>query len=86
MTITLQMPPEEEQAIQQRAASRGQDVGAYVHQLIVTEMKRPISILVAAEPFTRAVEASGVSDEGFDALIEESIREVRAERRQREQS
>lgn len=87
MTITLHLPPEEEQEIKQRAALRGQDVDAYVNQLISIEIKKkPVSLFEAAEPFARAIEKSGMTDEEVDALFEDAIQEVRAERHQREQS
>lgn len=85
MTITLHLSPEEEQEIKKRAASRGQNVDAFVHQLITKEIKTPpVSMFEAAEPFARAIEASGMTDEEFDALVEETIQEVRAERHERE--
>ncbi len=77
MTIILHLSPEEEQEIKKRAASRGQNVDAFVHQLITKEIKtQPVSIFEAAEPFARAVEASGMTDEELTNLVEEIREEI----------
>ena len=81
MTITLHLPPEEEQEIKQRAALRGQDVDAYVHQLISIEIKKkPVSLFEAAEPFARAIEKSGMTDEEFFDFFEGVREEIRNEK------
>ena len=80
MTVTISLRPEEQTKLSQRAAAEGKDVAEYVHQLVRRDIESPPSIAQAAEPVARAVRASGISEEEFDALIEQARQEVWDER------
>lgn len=80
MTVTISLRPEEQKKLSQRAAAAGKDLSEYVHQLVRRDIESPPSIAQAAEPIARAVQASGISDEEFDALIEQARQEAWDER------
>jgi hypothetical protein len=81
MTVSISLPPHTEAKLRQRAAAAGKDVSEFVSQLITKEVDAPLSIGQAAEPFARAVEASGVTDDEFTSLIEQARDEARRQRR-----
>jgi hypothetical protein len=84
MTVSLLLPPQIEARLRERAAAAGQDVGAFVRQLIEREVDAPLSLVEAAEPLARAVDATGVSDDEFVSQVEQARTEARAERKRRE--
>jgi predicted DNA-binding protein len=81
MTLSILLPPDAEARLQERARASGQDVAEYVRQLISRELEAPLSLLDAAEPFARAVDAAGVSDEEFTDILVKARDEARRERR-----
>ena len=60
MSITISLSPEEEKRLRERAARAGQDVAAYVRQLIHREIH---GVSEALAPFRHEVDKSGISDE-----------------------
>ena len=84
MTITIDLPPEKEQKVLQRAKERGQDVSAYVNQIIDRDIAQPTFAEILA-PIHEDVRKSGMTEVEINALIEESIREVRADRKKKQQ-
>jgi hypothetical protein len=81
MTLTLSFPPDDERKLARLAKASGTDTAEFVRRLVKKEIDAPISITEAAEPFARAVEASGVSDEEFTSILEEARTESRQARR-----
>jgi len=81
MTLSILLPPDAEARLRERARASGQDVAEYVRQLISRELEAPLSLLEAAEPFARAVDAAGVSDEEFTDILVKARDEARRERR-----
>jgi len=81
MTLSISLPPEAEARLRERARATGQDVAEYVRQLISRELDAPLSLVEAAEPFARAVDAAGVSDDEFAAVIVQARDEARRERK-----
>ena len=78
MNLTIKLSPDEEKKLGERAARNGQDLTAYVHQLI----ERDIQVVdEALAPFRRQVEESGISEEGLDVFFEEVREEVWQEKR-----
>jgi hypothetical protein len=73
MTITLELAPEEESKLLERAAQSGQDVTAYVHRLIARDIQ---DVDEALAPFRRQVEQSGMSDLDLGAFFNEVREEV----------
>jgi hypothetical protein len=73
MTITVELGPEEETKLLERAAQSGQNVTAYVHRLIARDIQ---GVDEALAPFRRQIEESGLSDADLGAFFEEVREEV----------
>jgi predicted DNA-binding protein len=74
MTITINLSPEQERRLAERAARAGQEVTAYVHQLIDHDIQAE-SLDAILAPVRRGFEQSGMTDDDLAALVEE-VREV----------
>jgi hypothetical protein len=83
MTITINLDPDEESRLRQRAAQSGQDLAGYVHGLIAKDLTAlpPADVDAALAPFRRQVEESGLTDTQLEDFIEEVREEVWHERR-----
>ncbi len=76
MTLTIDLPPELEEALRLQAAQTGQDLGALVIQAVRERIARARPFDEVCAPFAQAVKASGVSEEEFDRFFEETRDEV----------
>jgi hypothetical protein len=81
MSLTISLPSDAEAKLWERADAAGQDVAQYVEDLITRELAAPVSIAEAAEPFARAVEAKGGTDEQFLSVVSKAVSAARRERR-----
>jgi hypothetical protein len=81
MTFTISLPSEAEKQLRERALAAGRAIEEYVQDMISRELAAPESLIEAAEPFARAVEATGVSDEEFSVVLNQAIEGARRERR-----
>jgi len=81
MTLTISLPGDAEARLKERAHAAGQELTQYVEQLIARELVAPLSLAEAAEPFARAVDAAGVSDDEFTSVLVEARDAVRRDRR-----
>jgi hypothetical protein len=70
MTITINLSPEQERRLAERAARAGQEVTAYVHQLIDHDIQAE-SLDAILAPVRRNFEQSGMTDDDLAALVEE---------------
>jgi hypothetical protein len=70
MTITIDIRPEQERRLTERAARAGQDVAAYVRHLIDRDID-PERLDAILAPARRNFEQSGMTDDDLAALIEE---------------
>jgi predicted DNA-binding protein len=97
MTVTINLSPETEQQLQQRAAQTGQTVESFVRFLIEKEVRRPDSTLPAAAetqktfdeilaPVQQGFAESGLSDAELEALFKEAREEVWNEKRRKSES
>jgi hypothetical protein len=73
MSITINLTPDEERKLLERAARNGQEVTAYVHRLIQRDIK---DVDEALAPFRRQVARSGISDDELGSFFEEVREEV----------
>jgi len=73
MSITISLSPEEEKRLRERAARAGQDVAAYIRQIIRREIQ---DVSEALAPFRHEVDKSGISDEELRVFFEEVREEV----------
>ena len=70
MTIMISLNPEQERRLAERAARAGQEIAAYVHQLIDHDIQAEgLDALLA--PVRRNFEQSGMTDEDLAALVED---------------
>lgn len=76
MTVTLELEPEVESILEERAKAEGCDVEGYVRKLIEKDINRKQTFDEILAPFREAVEKSGMSDEELDSLFTESRREI----------
>ena len=70
MKIAIDLGPEQERRLAERAARAGQDVAAYVHHLIDRGIGTESLVAILA-PVRRNFEESGMTDDDLDALVEE---------------
>jgi plasmid stability protein len=98
MTFSITAPPETEQRLRQRAAEAGQTVDGFIRQLLERAVLGPngsqapeTDAAPAAKtfdeifaPLRKEVEASGVTDEELDRLVEQARAEVWQEKKARE--
>lgn len=85
MTVTVELSPDEERRLQERAAQLGQDVTAYIQRLIREDLKggssaqcRTFAEILA--PVHEDFRKSGMTEGELDTLLGEALRESRAER------
>jgi hypothetical protein len=77
MTITINLDPEEERRLAERAARHGEDVETFIHHLIAREIQTPATTLdEALAPVRQQFEESGMTDEALGALVEEVREEI----------
>lgn len=82
MAITIDIAPEKEKKLAERAKSNGQsDVAEYVRKLIDKDLELSPSLRELFAPVRDDIKESGVDDEELDALLEESREEAWRERR-----
>ena len=85
MTVTLELEPEVESALEDRARAEGCNVKDYLEKLVEKEVNRERTFDEILAPFRDAVEKSGISDEDLDTLFRKARKEVSKERRARPQ-
>ena len=71
MSITIDLTPDQERKLSERAARTGQDLAAYVHRLIERDIK---DVDDALAPFRRQVADSCISDSELASFFE-SVRD-----------
>jgi predicted DNA-binding protein len=81
MTLTISLPGDAEARLKERAKAAGQDVTKYVEELIARELVALLSLADAAEPLARAVDAVGVTDDEFTAILVDARDGARRDRR-----
>jgi hypothetical protein len=70
MTITISLSPKQEKQLAERAAQAGQEVAAYVQDLIDRDLGA-VDLHAILAPVRRNFEESGLTDEDLTALVEE---------------
>ena len=86
MTVTIDLFPEEERRLQERAARHGQDLTAYLRRIIREDLDAPTSggegtFAEVFAPIHEDFRKGGMTESELDALLEEAIDESRAGRR-----
>ena len=85
MTVTIELEPEIESLLEERAKADGCDVKGYVKKLIEKDVNRKRTFDEILAPFRQAVEKSGISDDELDSLFREARKEVSRTRQERQQ-
>jgi hypothetical protein len=65
----VQLSPEREKRLRQRAAAIGKDAEAYAEHLLSRELDVPLSLLEAAEPFADAISSAGVGEDELKDIL-----------------
>jgi hypothetical protein len=85
MTVTIELEPEVESLLEERAKADGCDVEGYVKKLIEKDVNRKRTFDEILAPFRQAVEKSGISDDELDSLFREARKEVSRAKQERQQ-
>ena len=80
MTLTINVPRNVGAILEEKAKTDGKELMEYVEDLLEKDADRPKTLDEILAPFRREVEASGITDEEFDDLIEEVREEVYQEK------
>ncbi len=78
LEVRTTIPPEFEAQFSAKTSATGMDI--YVRQLIIADLQKPRSVAEILAPFRAEVEASGISDDELDALVEEIREDIYQER------
>jgi hypothetical protein len=81
MALTISLPPDAEEDLRKRARAAGQDITGYVEQMVIRELASPLSIVEAAEPLARAVDAAHISEDEFKSVLMDVQDHARRDRR-----
>jgi hypothetical protein len=76
MTLTLNLPPETERKLIERATQTGQDVTLLARELIERGLSATPTVDEILAPFRCQVADSGITDEELDTLFQEERDEV----------
>jgi len=82
MMITIDLPTATMEELKAEAAATGKDVETVVREAVATKLaRRKRTFAEVLKPIQDAVEASGLSEQQVDALLDTELRAVRAARR-----
>jgi len=87
-TVTVELPPDTEKKLRQRASLQGQTLEVFLRELAEREAAATNGVPVKSPtfdeltgPIARAVQASGMTGEEAEDFFAEAVKERRAERR-----
>ncbi len=82
MTLTINLPPATLAQIKAEAQATGKDVETFVLEAVESKLaRRRQTFAEILKPIHDAVEASGMSEQEVESLIDEELKAARAERR-----
>jgi len=84
MILTIELNPETEAKLKDRAVALGFEVDDYVESLIEKDLDKSKTLDEIFAPVRREFEESGMSEDELDDLIYQARREVYAEKKARE--
>jgi hypothetical protein len=76
MTVLIDLPPELEKRLQERAAQARQDMKSFIIQAVKEKIAKSPPFEEICAPFVQAVQASGLTDEELEKFFEEVRDEV----------
>jgi hypothetical protein len=83
MNVTISLSPEEQKKLQERASLSGDDLAGYILRIIARDLKAPDALASLLAPVRQQFEASGMSEEELDTLVQEAREEVWREKQAR---
>src|SRR4051812_24404517 len=93
MTIHIELKPDEERTLRERAKTSGSGISEYVHQVLAEHLRSGQSVETASKTFDEILapiregwRQSGMTEDQITALFEETRDEVRKERRARKEA
>jgi hypothetical protein len=93
MTINIELEPDEERELRERARTTGREISEYVHQVLAEHLRSGQSLEGASKTFDEVLapiregwQQSGMTEDEITALFEETRDEVRKERRTRKET
>jgi hypothetical protein len=89
MTITIELRPDDERVLRERARTNGRELPEYVQQVLeehIRSIPRPETLPKTFDqilaPIREGWQQSGMTEEEIDDLFQQELQEVRRERRQ----
>jgi hypothetical protein len=82
MTLRVQISPETEARLQERAAAVGQDLATYAAGVLERSALRALSVKEISGPVGDAFKQSGMTEDELSEFLEREKHAMRAERRQ----
>ena len=80
MSLTIQLPTEDEAELTMKAKRAGVDLPTYVQRVLKAEMSRP-PLQEVLKPVQDAFAESGMSEDDLSELLVKAKKDMRAERR-----
>ena len=80
MSITIDLRPDLEAQLREKALVSGCDVENYLEKLVEKELTGPTRLRDLYAPVRRQIKESGISEEELDTLLEEAREEAFQER------
>ena len=81
MTLNLDIDPELEAKLRERAAAAGKDAASFAIDAVREKLSRPETFDEILAPLRREVKESRISEEQLDALLQSAIQESRRDRK-----
>ena len=82
MTITINLPAATLEQLRAEAQATGKDVETVVREAVETKLaRRKQTFAEILKPIHDAVEASGLSEQEVESLVDKELKAVRAQRR-----
>ena len=81
MTIRIELRPDEEQALRERARQNGRDVAEYVHLVLKAHLEGPRTFAEILTPVWQGFRDNGLSEDEASGLLEDELAAARRERR-----
>ena len=84
MTLTIDFPAETERMLLARAAATGKDVSTLVREAVEEKLRTPLPTFAEVmAPVHEDYRRSGLREAELDSILEDTLAEVRKERRER---
>lgn len=83
MTLSIQLTPDDERLLAQRAVAAGQDPGTFALGVLRRELSRVARVESLLAPVHEEFERSGMSEEELTGLLERAKHDLRRDQRAR---